>query len=112
MWGVVVDESLFCYTTRTTVKARNLARDPRVVINLKSGGDVLIVHGRVADLGRPTDHPSVIRAFAEKYDQADERPFLPSSDLGFDVLYRIEPARALLWSLPDTEASTQRWTTL
>ena len=36
-------------------------------------------------------------------------PFLPSSDPAFDVLYSLEPGRALLWSLPDTEASTRRW---
>jgi hypothetical protein len=109
VWGVVLDASLFCYTTRSTVKARNLARDPRVVVHLESGGDVVIVHGRFVDLGRPSDHPEVVRAFAAKYDKPDEVPFLPSSDPSFDALYRLEPSRALSWSLPDSEASTRRW---
>lgn len=109
VWGVVVEGCLHCYTSRSTTKARNLARDPRVVVHLEDGGDVLIVHGRFVDLGRPADHPEVVRAFATKYHEPDEVPFLPSSDPGFDVLYRLEPSRALRWSLPDTEASTRRW---
>jgi hypothetical protein len=109
VWGVVVDEVLYFYTARSTVKARNLRVDPRVVVHLENGADVVIVHGRVEDLGRPMPHRALVAAFGRKYDQPDEVPFLPSSDPTFDVLYSLVPARALLWLLPDTEASTRRW---
>jgi hypothetical protein len=110
VWAVVVEDVLYIYSERSTVKARNLEQDPRVVIHLESGSDVVIVHGRVIDLGRPAAHASVVKAFEQKYDSPDEQPFLPSSDPAFDVLYSLEPRRAILWSLPDSEASTRRWT--
>jgi general stress protein 26 len=109
VWGATVEGVLYFYSERSTVKARNLERDPRVVIHLESGAEVLIVHGRLVDQGRPKDHRVVVEAFDQKYWEPAEKPFLPSSDLEFDVLYSLEPHRALMWSLPDTEASTLRW---
>jgi hypothetical protein len=109
VWGVVRDEVAYFYTARTTVKARNAANDPRALIHLESAADVVIVHGRLIDLGLPVQHPQVLGAFEEKYQQPEEVPFLPSSDPSFDVLYSFAPARAMLWALPDTEASTRRW---
>jgi hypothetical protein len=106
---VAVEDDLYFYSERSTVKARNLERDPRVVVHLESGADVVIVHGRLADQGRPADHRVVVEAFAQKYHEPVEIPFLPSSDPAFNVLYSLEPHRALLWSLPDSEASTRRW---
>jgi hypothetical protein len=110
VWGAVVDQRFYVYTDRSTVKARSVTRDPRVLIHLEDGGNVLIVHGTLADLGRPTDEPVVIDAFDRKYDQGWERPFLPHNDPAFDVLYLLEPERAVTWTLPDSEASTRRWT--
>ncbi len=60
VWGVVADETLYLYSERSTVKALNLAADPRVVIHLESAEDVLIVRGVAEDLGTPTMVPSVV----------------------------------------------------
>lgn len=110
VWGVVDDDTFYMYTFRSSVKARNLALDPRLVVHLESGSDVTIVHGIAVDLGPPAEHPDIVGAFESKYSRPEEVPFLPSSDPGFDVMYSIEPHRALVWSLPDSEASTRRWT--
>jgi hypothetical protein len=91
------------------VKARNLTSDPRVVVHLESASDVVIVDGSLHHLGRPASRPDIVQAFDEKYDRPEEVPFLPSSEPAFDVLYALEPRRAMTWSLPDTEASTRRW---
>ncbi|HET6917353.1 MAG TPA: pyridoxamine 5'-phosphate oxidase family protein [Acidimicrobiales bacterium] len=109
VWGVVNHDILYMYTFRSSVKARNLARDPRLVVHLESGSDVTIVHGSAVDMGLPTEHPDIVEAFEAKYRRPEEAPFLPSSDPGFDVLYSIQPRRALVWALPDSEASTRRW---
>src|SRR5690348_12169642 len=71
VWGVVLDDVLYLYTFRSSVKARNLARDPRIVVHLESGSDVTIVHGVAVDLGTPMDHPAIVDAFASKYDQPE-----------------------------------------
>jgi nitroimidazol reductase NimA-like FMN-containing flavoprotein (pyridoxamine 5'-phosphate oxidase superfamily) len=101
LWAVAVDDVLYFYTERSSVKSRNLRRESRVVMHLESGADVVIVHGRAVDLGKPEEHTAVVEAFANKYDHPHERPFLPSSDPAFDVLYSLEPRRVLMWSLPD-----------
>jgi len=45
VWGAVHDGTLYLYSERRTAKARNLAANPRVVVHLGSGEDVLIVSG-------------------------------------------------------------------
>lgn len=109
VWGVELQGVLYFYTHSGTVKARNLEKNPLVVVHLESGEDVLIVHGRFLYLGHPGQHPDVLELFDKKYDGQDERRFLPSSDASFDILYCLEPDRAIAWTLPDTEASSRRW---
>ena len=109
VWGAVVGSDLYTYGERNTVKARNLDRDDRAIVHLESAEDVLIVHGRLEDLGRPQDADSVLRAFDAKYDEPGDRQYLASTDPAFDVLYRLHPARALLWSLGDYSESQRRW---
>jgi hypothetical protein len=91
------------------VKARNLARDDRAVVHLESAEDALIVHGRFEDLGRPQQAGSVLRALDAEYDAPGDTQYLPSADPSFDVLYRLHPVRALLWSLADYAGSQRRW---
>jgi hypothetical protein len=109
VWGAELQGVLYFYTHSRTVKARNLEKNPLVAVHLESGADVLIVRGRFLYLGHPSQHPDVTELFDRKYDRPDERPFLPSSDPVFDVLYSLEPRRALAWTLPDSEASTRTW---
>lgn len=109
MWGVVVGGTLYFNTPSSTVKARNVAHNPRVAVHLESAAEVVIVHGALEHLGIPGGRPDVLDAFAAKYVLPEELPFLPSEDPGFDVLYALRPSRAITWSLPDTEASSRRW---
>jgi PPOX class probable F420-dependent enzyme len=110
VWGVVVDQDLYVYSDRSTAKARNLARDPRVAVHLESGDDVVIVHGELADVGHPMAAGAVVAALAAKYDDADDAPYLPAADPSADVLYVLRPRRALMWTLAELESSQQRWT--
>jgi hypothetical protein len=89
VWGVVVGDRFYIYSERSTVKARNLARDGRVVVHLESS--------------------EVVEALDDKYDRPDERQYLPSADGSFDVLYRLRPRKALTWCLSDYEHTQGRW---
>lgn len=109
VWGAVADGEWYAYSERNTVKARNLASDSRVAVHLTDGDDVLIVHGLLADVGHPSDHPQVLDAFAGKYTRPGDREFLPTSDPDFDVLYVLRPSRALAWRLADYSGSQRRW---
>ena len=51
VWGLWVDGAVVFSTSPESRKARNLARDPRVVVNLESGDDVVILEGEVETRG-------------------------------------------------------------
>jgi hypothetical protein len=109
VWGVVTGETLYLYSERSTVKARNLAGDQRVVIHLESAEDVLIVRGMAEDLGTPTMVPSVVAALAAKYTRPQDQQYLPDRDPDFDVIYALRPQSAMAWQLDDYAASQRRW---
>ena len=111
VWGVVTGETLYLYSERSTVKARNLAADPRVVVHLESGEDVLIVRGVAEDLGRRRG-PAVVTALAAKYTRPEDRQYLPDHDPDFDVVWAIRPRSAMAWRLDDYAASQRRWSGL
>ena len=110
VWGVVLNETLHLYSERHTVKARNLAADPRVVVHLESAEDVLIVRGTAEDLGTPAQVPAVVAALSAKYTSEKDRQYLPDADPAFDVVYAIRPQSARMWQLADWEGSQRGWT--
>lgn len=109
VWGVVTGGTLYLYSERRTVKARNLAADPRAVVHLESGENVVIVRGTAEDLGPPAQVPHVVSALSAKYTAAGDRQYLPDADPDFDVVYAIRPRSAMMWRLADYEKSQRRW---
>jgi PPOX class probable F420-dependent enzyme len=108
VWGVVHGEVLYLYTEVDTVKARNLRADPRTVVHLESGDDVLIVNGTLGEVADPDELAAVLPAFATKYDDPDDRQYLPVGPPREAVL-RLTPESALSWDLARFETSQQRW---
>ena len=111
VWGVVLNHTLYLYTERRTVKARNLAADPRAVVHLESAQDVVIVRGTAEDLGTPAQVPEVVAALSAKYAGTADRQYLPDADPDFDIVYVLRPQSAMVWRLADYENSQRRWTT-
>jgi PPOX class probable F420-dependent enzyme len=110
VWGVVMNHTLYLYSERRTVKARNLAADPRVVVHLESAEDVVIVRGTAENLGTPAQVPDVVTALSAKYTGVEDRQYLPDADADFDIIYAIRPQSAMIWRLADYEGSQRRWT--
>jgi PPOX class probable F420-dependent enzyme len=108
VWGAVTGGTLYLYSERSTVKARNLAADPRAVVHLESGEDVLIVRGTAEDLGPPSAVPAVVAALTAKYTRPRDQQYLPAADPDFDVVYAIRPQSAMAWRLDDY-GSQLRW---
>ena len=109
VWGVVAGQTLYLYSERSTVKARNIAADPRVVVHLESGDDVVVVRGTAEDLGSPAGVPEVVAALAAKYTAPGDRQYLPDADPAFDVVYTVRPRSAMAWRLADYDGSQRRW---
>jgi pyridoxine/pyridoxamine 5'-phosphate oxidase len=96
VWGVWVDGAVHFGTNPRSRKGQNLARDPRVVIHLESGDEVVILHGRV-EVAEVED--SVLDAYEAKYEY---RP--PSKSL-----FRLRPTRALAWLETDFPETATRF---
>jgi PPOX class probable F420-dependent enzyme len=110
VWGVVINHVLYLYSERRTIKARNLAADPRVVVHLESADDVVIVHGTAEDRGTPAQVPEVVAALSAKYTGEEDQQYLPDADPDFDIVYAIRPQSAMMWRLSHYEGSQRRWT--
>jgi Pyridoxamine 5'-phosphate oxidase len=110
VWGAVTGGTLYLYSERSTVKARNLAADPHAVVHLESDENVLIVRGTAEDLGTPAQVPFVVAGLAAKYTRLGDRQYLPGVNGDFDVVYAIRPQSAMAWRLDDYDASQRRWT--
>jgi len=99
VWGVWLDGALVFSTDPSAVKARNLGRDPRVVVHLESGDEVVILHARAepvpAEMG-----DAVIDAYEAKYGIRME--------LG-DGWFLVRPHRALAWREADYPQSATRF---
>lgn len=65
VWGLWVDGAVVFSTSPDSRKGLNLARDPRLVINLESGDDVVILEGEVET--RPLDD-RLADLYEAKYD--------------------------------------------
>jgi hypothetical protein len=110
VWGVVIDDVLYLYSERRTLKSRNLAADPRVLVHLENAEDVVIVRGTAEDIGTPAEVPAVVAGLSAKYTGEEDKQYLPAADPDFDVVYAIRPQSAKMWRLKDYEGSQRRWT--
>lgn len=89
VWGVWVDGAVYFGTNSQSRKAQNLERDPRVVVHLESGDDVVILHGEIE---RFVLTDPIADAYSEKYD------YRPNPDeTSAEGWYRLRPRRALAW---------------
>ncbi len=106
VWGFFIDNALYWGTGRETRKWRNLARNPRVVVHLESGDDVIIVEGEaqeVLEANEPELFAKLKAASQKKYGMW--MPLDPKKH----VAVRVIPRKVLAWSeqgMPDTAT---RW---
>ena len=103
VWGVWLDDSLVFSSGSTSRKTRNLARDPRVVVHLESGDDVVIVEG-IAE--RVTDEAELRRIgdnYSAKYDFAFD-PTGPDHPV-----FRVRPSIAYAWLERDFPGTATRY---
>ena len=88
VWGLWIDDAVLFSTSPHSRKGRNLARDPRVVVHLESGDEVVIVEGEV---GRVRLEPAAADAYEEKY------AFRPDPESPDGLWYAVRPKVAYAW---------------
>lgn len=97
VWAVWLDGALWFGTNPSSRKGRNLERDPRLVVHLESGDEVVILHGRI---GRETLPDPALDAYDEKY------AYRPTVTEGWFVL---RPDRAVAWVERDYPKTATRF---
>src|SRR5215469_4922805 len=98
-----------CTASAALSRHETLAADPRAVVHLESGDNVVIVRGTAEDQGPPAQVPGVVAALSAKYTGEGDRQYLPDADPDFDVVYAIRPHSAIMWRLADYEGSQRCW---
>lgn len=112
VWGLwlgspadVLGGSLAFSTDPTSLKARNLLRDPRIVIHLESGDDVVLLEGRARTLEVGAE-AELVASFVTEYDKKYSVKVEPGPQFG---LYALTPDVVLAWQEVDFPNTATRW---
>jgi len=107
VWGVILDDVLYFASSKTSVKGRNLAHNPQVVMHLESGDDCVIVEGAVFHANEVALLGRMAAEYGKKY-----APFSPTPaelDGGDNLAYGIVPRVVLAWKESDFPNTATRW---
>ena len=101
VWGVWLDDAFRSGCSVRSRKALNLARDPRLVVHLESGDEVVILEGAV-ESAEPDE--TVAAEFERKYEW---RPNL--EDVGSEAWFSFRPSVAFAWLESDYPRTVTRF---
>ena len=108
VWGAWVDGVFYFGTGNDSRKGRNIAADPRAVVHLESGDEVVVLEGVMEEV---TDAEG-IRAFEEgfnpKYGFEGDSEEVDLVELGA-VVYRMSPQVAFGWTEATFPQNATRW---
>lgn len=102
VWGLWLDDAVWFSTSRESLKGRNLARDPRAVVHLESGDDVVILEGEAEDVRDLEARERFADAYEPNYG------FRPDPAAG-SAVYRLPPRVAQTWDERDYPSTATRW---
>jgi hypothetical protein len=101
VWGVWMDDRLYFGMDTASQKGRNIAANPRVVVHLESGDDVVLLHCDVATEAGSAVRERVFATYREKYSMP--------SDFSFDPVMCAIPYRGFAWLEADFPRTATRY---
>jgi PPOX class probable F420-dependent enzyme len=103
IWGVWVNGAVVFGTDKNSRKARNIARQPKAVVHLESGDDVVIIEGVARLVTDKTEIAAIDDAYLKKY-------LMKLTDVpGEPFICAIEPRVVFAWHEKDYPKSATRW---
>ncbi len=99
VWGLWRDDVFVFSTSRASLKGRNLARTPDVLVHTGSGDEVAILEGAVTET-------RLTNELAEDYEA--KYAFRPTADEG-SAWYALRPRSAQVWRERDFPLTATRW---
>lgn len=103
VWGLWIGGRFLFSTARRGRKARNVARDARVVVHLEGGDQTVIVEGRAREV---TD-AGVLEQYAAAYHR--KYRYRPEPGDRAQVTYGVTARKVLAWRERDFPDSATRW---
>ncbi len=104
VWGVWVEGSLYFGKGRSSVKGRNLAHSPELVVHLESADDVVILEGEVEEVRDRASFDAIDVAYRAKYGMG----VVEAGEDGA-VWYVVRPEKAHAWLENDFLGTATRW---
>ena len=104
VWGVWFGGAFYFFTDRASMKSRNAERDPRAVVHLESGDEVVVLEGCL----EPTTEPGIVFPVAAAYKTKYDIDVAPGDD--GPVMYRLAHRKVLAWNERDFPTTATRWT--
>jgi len=98
-------EAVYFSTKADSRKARNIERQPRVVLHNGDGADPIIVKGLAERIDAADELERVDRAYAEKYVAPDSGESATIFIEG-DLVFRVRPRRVQAWSYANVSLRT------
>ncbi len=102
VWGIWLDDAVWFSTSPDSLKGRNMARDPRIVVHLESGDDTVVLEGEVDRAPRGATLDSFVEAYDQKYGY---RIDTSNDDYG---IYLLRPRIAQTWTEKDYPRTATR----
>jgi nitroimidazol reductase NimA-like FMN-containing flavoprotein (pyridoxamine 5'-phosphate oxidase superfamily) len=101
VWGVWLDDAFFFGSGRESAKARNIARNPAIVVHLESGDETVIVEGLAEAVSDDVLLRRIVDVYGPKYD-------LTPDASGEDPWFVVRPQRVYAWAERDyPDSATQ-----
>lgn len=102
VWGVWMDNCLFFGTDQNSKKAANLEANPRAVVHLESGDEVVIIHCSIATVGDAATIDRILGGYRAKYSMPADFTFAP--------VYTARPTKGFAWVEADFPNTATRYT--
>jgi general stress protein 26 len=100
LWGIWRDNKLFFETNLSSVKARNIALNPKIVFHIQDGNDTVIGEGSA----RREDQPRLLQELRSEYEaKYNYKPNWRKG--GPDVVFKVEPEIIHAWKNPHMHQS-------
>ena len=100
VWAVYVDSAVVFSTDPSTLKAKNMKRNPSIIVHLESGDELVLLEGRVE---RVKLNKAIDDAYNAKYKMR------LSTFPGDAAVYSLKPKVVLAWREKDFPTSGTRW---
>lgn len=110
VWGAWIDGVLYFDGSPETGWGRNIARDPRISVQVEVGEDAVIVEGVVVDIAQASDSLAdrLAEEFGRKY--STRYRYTPEPDAWRERgLFSMRPRKVFAWAVDSFSTSPTRW---